>query len=61
MCEDVEYHNPNNVNDDLDNKDNGHVKLSLIIADAYQVERKWNVDTTYSHDLCKGEDMKELD
>ena len=38
--EDVDYHNPNHDNDVLDNKDYGHDKLSSIIPDAYQVERK---------------------
>ena len=38
--EDVDYHNPNHDHDKLNNKDNGHDKSSLIMADAYQVERK---------------------
>ena len=38
--EDDDYHNPNHDHDELDNKDYGHDKLSLLTADAYQVEGK---------------------
>ena len=38
--EDVDYHNPIHDHDELDYKDYGHDKSSLIMADAYQVERK---------------------
>ena len=54
--EDADYHNPIHDHDEHDNKDDGRDN-----ADAYQVERKRNVDTAYSHDLCKMEGMKELD